>query len=228
MQAYMGNPAEVARKAQHYPMRMPSDQFQMLLHAINPNQPSKTVHATMPPPPLPAAVKRHPYPFNADPTLNGDAPQQDVPLIPLAPSPRQSFGPNLVNVMDRRAESRYSDVSMHNGCTSFPRCTTEDEDGQIVHSTPSAPSTVVKGRKEGSSPTKRKSNSGKAKNDQAEKKLRRSSRLLQHDSGYVGEPSDVNDDGDTQSKGTGIALVQSGRDNGQEAHKIGAKILEHQ
>jgi len=62
------------------------------------------------------------------------------------------------NIRDRRAESRYSDISMHAGCTAFPGCTTEDAEGHIVHSSPSMtlPAGVVRGRKEGPSPSKRK------------------------------------------------------------------------
>lgn len=56
--------------------------------------------------------------------------------------------------MDRRGVN-YSDISMHNGCINYPSCISEDADGQIVHI--NNPSTVIRGRKEGSSPAKRKS-----------------------------------------------------------------------
>lgn len=57
---------------------------------------------------------------------------------------------------DRRDESFSSDVSMHPNCPGFPNYVSENAHGQIVH-TPSKPATSVRGRKEGSSPVKRKS-----------------------------------------------------------------------
>jgi len=56
--------------------------------------------------------------------------------------------------MDRRG-ANYSDISMHAGCTSFPSCFSEGSDGSLVHV--DNPSTVIRGKKEGSSPSKRKS-----------------------------------------------------------------------
>lgn len=114
------------------------------------------------------------------------------------------LGPGVVNFVDRRAESRYSDVSMHAGCEGFPMCTTEDEEGSILHIAPNGPASIVRGRKEGSSPAKRKSTNTTA-NSSAEKKLRRSSRLLQHDSGHENVDSDKRTNGDSiERDGTGV------------------------
>ena len=61
----------------------------------------------------------------------------------------------MASAIDRRGESRFSDVSMHVGCDSFPGCLTEDHEGHLLHNT--TPGPVIRGKKEGSSPDKRKS-----------------------------------------------------------------------
>ena len=65
--------------------------------------------------------------------------------------------PPMQPVTDRRGDSRYSDISMHAGCNAFPSCISEDTEGHLVHT--GGPATVVRGRKEGSSLSKRKSTS---------------------------------------------------------------------
>lgn len=203
--AYPGSLADYARKQQQLSLRLPSDQLQMILSAIQPpSQAAGMVNGTvtMPPPPLPAystASKGTNFP--------------DTYQLPGLPSVRALPAPDSSNFADRREGSRYSDVSMHAGCTGFPTCTSEDEDGHIVHQTPTTPATVVKGRKEGSSPTKRKLSESAAMGDHAEKKRRRSSRLLQHDSGYAGlgsgNGSDERANGDASER-DGAAVVESG------------------
>lgn len=73
--------------------------------------------------------------------------------MPPPPIPQRVSAPNTTPVMDRRG-ANYSDISMHAGCTSFPSCMSEDVDGRLIHV--DNPSTVIKGKKEGSSPSKRK------------------------------------------------------------------------
>ncbi|KAI7085031.1 hypothetical protein KC319_g21662 [Hortaea werneckii] len=87
------------------------------------------------------AIKQ-PLPNVSDAMPPPPLPQRLMPTPPLQP------------VADRtRGESHYSDISMHAGCTSYPNCITEDGDGAILHN--GHPTSVVKGRKEGSfSPTK--------------------------------------------------------------------------
>ena len=78
--------------------------------------------------------------------------------MPPPPLPQRLMPtPPLQPVADRtRGDSHYSDISMHAGCTSYPNCITEDGDGSILHN--GHPTSVVKGRKEGSfSSTKRTS-----------------------------------------------------------------------
>lgn len=96
---------------------------------------------------------------------------------------------------------------MHAGCNGFPMCTTEDEEGSILHVAPNGPASIVRGRKEGSSPAKRKLTKTIA-NSSAEKKLRRSSRLLQHDLGRESVDSDKRPGGDS-IEGGGPAIVES-------------------
>ncbi|KAK3710414.1 hypothetical protein LTR37_010257 [Vermiconidia calcicola] len=129
---------------QQVKLRLPSDQLQMIISAL---QPAPQTHedtaraAAMPPPPLPQHAQTTKANVDNVATTNGST---------LPP-----FGSDVINFIDRRAESRYSDVSMHNNCDSFPSCTTEDAEGHVVHNPPAASATVVRGRKEGgSTPTK--------------------------------------------------------------------------
>lgn len=129
-------------------VRLPSDQLQKLIYAMS-SPKEREIHFTdpalaMPPPPLPA------HALAAKGTGNTQLAFPTPELIdpPLAPAPNLS-------ATTPRDESRGSDVSMHAGCTYFPICTTEDDAGLIVHSSPTCPSADVKSRKEGSSPTKR-------------------------------------------------------------------------
>lgn len=184
-------------------VRIPSDQLQMVLDVLSPKQSHQNVKpaATMPPPPLPS--------FAAAAKVDGSAHGGHFGE-PLAPNPQHPpFARDVIDFYDRR-QSRQSDVSMHAGCNSFPACTTEDGEGHIIHSDANNPATVVRGRKEGSSPTKRKLSRNPSKSDHAEKKTRRSSRLLQHhpranyDDGASGSSANghSNADGDDELDGT--------------------------
>lgn len=156
--------------------RLPSDQLQEILRAIQPAKENadqvnsnNSAPANMLPPPLP--------------TQTTDAKAKSFPLLKtdvMHPNVDVHLGPGVVDFMSRRDLSRYSDISMHAGCTGFPACTSENEHGQLVHTVPEAPATVVKSKREGSSSTKRKSSNKREKSDRTEKKVRRSSRLLQH------------------------------------------------
>ena len=181
---------EAMRKAQnHLSIRLPSDQLDMIIKAIQ--VPHQTQHigeptSTMPPPPLPQHVTA--------PRDNVQAEHRNTSFGLTFPPVNENSGTTTTNV-SRREISRFSDISMHPTCASFPACTTEDFEGRIVHSADcnattngtGTPASVVRGRKEGSSPTKRKSSTQPTQeNPKAKKRTRRSSRLLQHDSGYDG------------------------------------------
>ncbi|KAK3723144.1 hypothetical protein LTR37_001867 [Vermiconidia calcicola] len=128
---------------QQVKVRLPSDQIQMIISALQPapqTHEDATRATAMPPPPLPQHAQASKVNVENVTTTNGS-------MLP-------PFGSDVINFIDRRAESRHSDVSMHNNCDSFPSCTTEDAEGHVVHNPPAAPATVVRGRKEGSSPTK--------------------------------------------------------------------------
>lgn len=197
--------AEAVRKSHNPPfnIRLPSDQLDMIIKAIQ--VPHQTQHigepaSTMPPPPLPQHI-----------TAPREDPQTEHRTISFGLT-FPPFGENGVGSTsaNRRDDSRFSDVSMHPSCTSFPACTTEDAEGHVVHSancsasnsTPGAPASVVRGRKEGSSPTKRKSRSSSSaqaaqeEDTLAKKRTRRSSRLLQHDHGYAGSDESSGPNGD--------------------------------
>ena len=240
---YPGPQPEIVQKGRGQPfnIRLPSDQLEMIIKAIqvphqtqnigethqiqhfsNPDNSQHTGDAasTMPPPPLPlhaTTAKQEPQPDLGPPSFG----------LTLPP-----FGETGTNIgpSTRREDSRFSDISMHPSCTSFPACTTEDAEGRIVHSISctalnndaSAPATVVRGRKEGSSPTKSKSQKSistftqtppaqaapthastthqaqatKEDKSPAKKRVRRSTRLLQHDSGYYADSSDVDAGGE--------------------------------
>lgn len=226
--AYPGTHADMDRKSHPFSFRLPSDQLEKLIQGIKPQtqqlQPGTISGTTMLPPPLP------PHAAAAKDSLLQDRDGTFVSATADLP-----FGSDVVHFTDRRDESRYSDISMHAGCTSFPTCTTEDAEGHIVHDintngngTPSAPATVVRGRKEGSSPTKRKLSRSAKKDDveeKAKKRPRRSTRLLQHDSGYdagsSGNSDERNGDIDTGVEGTGngngTAVIKPGGHAGEEA-----------
>lgn len=121
-------------------VRLPSDQLQKLISAMTSgtkNESLPGIDMSMPPPPLPQRAV----------AARGDA----------APDRLAPMGVNQFPSMNghNRRDNSCSDISMHGGCSIFPLCTSEDEQGQIVHSSPALPSSGVKGRKEGSSPTKR-------------------------------------------------------------------------
>ena len=223
--AYPGTHADAARQSHPITIRLPTDQLQMIVKARNPQaQQHQDMKAatSMPPPPLPSHAM-----------TSKDIATHDQPNVPLTETEHFASSYDAPIIVDRRAESRHSDISMHAGCTLFPTCTTEDSEGHIVHNTntnangtPAAPATVVRGRKEGSSPTKRKLSRSAKKDDKGEKakkRPRRSTRLLQHDSGYDGGSSgnsdDRNGDNNTGVEGTGngTAVVEPGRSAGQEA-----------
>lgn len=201
---YPGIQSNVVRNNQPIKFRLPTDQLEIIVNALHSQgyqQHTANSTTTMPPPPLPAHVTTTKVEGLTDHRQTVVNPASDPPL-----------GSDIFSFIDRRGESRYSDVSMHAGCTSFPSCTSEDAEGHIVHNPPQAPSTVVRGRKEGSSPTKRKLSRTAADNDGGTKKrARRSTRLLQHDSGHIGTSSDERDDHSSADAGT------TGRDSNKSA-----------
>jgi len=94
-----------------------------------------------------SAFKQYPGGFNTD-SPSSTAPDDSTLIMPPPPLPTHA---------QKRAVDHSSDVSMHAGCTHFPTCTTEDEKGHLIHSSPLVGSSAVKGKKEGSSsPMKRK------------------------------------------------------------------------
>jgi hypothetical protein len=206
----------------HLSLRLPSDQLQKIINALDSkflahqDQPTINPTATMPPPPLPQ------HAFNAkagEDQANGETTGITQPQTDAGNG----------EVTSRRGESSYSDISMHANCTSFPTCTSEDHDGHIVHSTPNAPATVVKGKKEGSSSAKRKLSKSVQNSEEAEKRpRRRSSRLLQHDSGYSGGSSSDRDGGPSCEGEHGTAVIESGGDTGQEANESSIEVAEYQ
>ena len=75
--------------------------------------------------------------------------------MPPPPVPQRNAPAPIVPYSDRRGDSRFSDISMHAGCESYPTCLSEDAEGYTVHS-PGVPAASIKSRKEGSSsPIKR-------------------------------------------------------------------------
>ncbi|WPH03271.1 Hypothetical protein R9X50_00614800 [Acrodontium crateriforme] len=119
-------------------IRLSSDQLNKLIAAMSsPSNPAAAANS-MPPPPTPLNVDQK--------TKGPDEPQSDSTTASTTLAP------------GRREDSQYSDVSMHVGCASFPSCTTEDAEGHIVHApeTPLNSAFLVKGKKEGSSPTKQR------------------------------------------------------------------------
>jgi hypothetical protein len=197
--------------------RLPSDQVHQIASAVNAkSQAQQALDAaiSMPPPPVPQRPLASNTGINGHPTAKPESvsqPQSDA---------LDQVGDVIKVSTDRRGDSRYSDVSMHNNCTSFPTCTTEDSEGRVVHNPPTAPATVVKGKKEGSSAAKRKSSSSEKQSDRAEKRpVRRSSRLLQHDSGHPGASSD-------SLNGSNNAVIEPSGGPVQEANPISSQISE--
>lgn len=162
-----------------YQFRLPSDQLAQIINALGASkQEPHTQHATnMPPPPLPAHIT------HSKNGIDGAPVGQFAPLAHK--NQRSETDQYAINAFDRRAasNSEYSDVSMHANCNAFPHCITEDPNGCLVHDSMAAPSSVVKSKKEGSSPTKRKLSLsvGPKKFNHTEKRARTSSRLLQRD-----------------------------------------------
>lgn len=113
------------------PMRLPSDQLQLILNKIQyRSAPVSRIHHSRSTSPSDSSVKDDVSPN----------------VMPPPPVPLRNIGP------DRRSEpSRFSDVSMHADCTSYPHCVTEDSDGRVLHAPPSAslPSPAPLGKKEG-------------------------------------------------------------------------------
>lgn len=170
-----GTQANSPRDSQ-FQFRLPSDQLAQIIHALNPNKQESQMQSSaesMPPPPLPM----HANQFRPDATLNGH-------YAPGSKMQRTDLDQLALNAIDRRAASNsgYSDISMHPSCNNFPQCISEDPNGCLVHENtgmPPAPVAVVKGKKEGSSATKRKSSSSSTGNAGTEKRSRNSSRLPQ-------------------------------------------------
>lgn len=196
---FTGMPVNAEPKNQPVSFRMTSDQLQSIINAIRSPQEQQAISSstTMPPPPIPTHAVR-----------SKDLPSDVSSALPQFSASKPTFGSDALNFANKgaRAESRYSDISMHAGCNGFPNCTSEDCDGHIVHNAPNAPATVVRGRKEGSSPTKRKLSNKAKKSDRAYKTSRRSSRLLQHDSGH-------DDDGTSDAGSGGATAAGEGDDD---------------
>lgn len=126
-------------------IRLPSDQLQKLIVAMSPSKQTETQStgsAQMPPPPLPLHA------------LVAKAGETDLHAHDGSKSVEPALdGQNNIGMYNASRGS--SDVSMHTGCTYFPSCTSVDDSSLVVHGNPACPSANVKGRKEGSSPTKR-------------------------------------------------------------------------
>lgn len=122
-------------------IRLPSDQLQKLILAMGLPKQQETM--SMPPPPLPLHALAAKGGTSTHPVQPGSKFQQTV-------ASDSSAGLHS-------ASRDSSDVSMHTACNYFPVCTSEDDSSMVVHNSPGCPTTVVKSRKEGSSPTKRES-----------------------------------------------------------------------
>lgn len=131
-------------KAQ-YEVRLPNNQLQKLILAMSsPKEQEMSGTAStqaMPPPPLPA----HALAAKIG-AIDGKAKSETLE--------RRLADAITITNRSQRDDSHGSDVSMHTGCAYFPTCTTEDDSSQVVHSSPAAPPSSIKGRKEGSSPVK--------------------------------------------------------------------------
>ncbi|OQO01953.1 hypothetical protein B0A48_12426 [Cryoendolithus antarcticus] len=136
----------VGRTPQVEKNRISSEQMSRLIQALGPDQKqqltqSLTSSQAMPPPPLPLHA------------INAKNSRTDR---------RASFGqPEKYELTEgkvtdygngHRGVCRSSDVSMHADCTHYPACMFENDMGQILHSSPIMLATVIKGKKEGSSP----------------------------------------------------------------------------
>jgi hypothetical protein len=122
-------------------IRLPSDQLQKLILAMS--SPKQQESMSMPPPPLPL------HALAAKGGASSHPVQSDSKIAQTLASD------SSVGLHSASRDS--SDVSMHTACNLFPICTTEDDSSIVVHNSPACPTTSVKGRKEGSSPMKRKS-----------------------------------------------------------------------
>ncbi|KAK5171175.1 uncharacterized protein LTR77_004319 [Saxophila tyrrhenica] len=218
-----------------FSFRLPSDQINRIITALGSKtqeeQPTNT-STSMLPPPIPQRVAA----VNKDAEeSNGDAAPGQFQLNQAAASDN-----------NRRGRSNYSDISMHNDCTSFPTCTQEDGNSGVVHNPPVAPAEttstapavtaptaptakIVKGKKEGSASAKRKLSTSAQQSEATEKKrTRRSTRLLQHDSGYAGglSSSDRDVSNGNGTAGAEPAVVESNGRAGQEADESGAAVTE--
>jgi hypothetical protein len=122
--------------------RIPSDQLQKLLAALDRRAVQKTEEDTqsMPPPPLPSnssALEDVGKVDNELPSMKRETTQDSL---------------TAAAAIGRRGESHsnVSDISMHTECIGFPACTTEGIDGSIIHSTRCSPADMIRGRKEAS------------------------------------------------------------------------------
>jgi hypothetical protein len=125
-------------------IRLPSDQLQKLILAMSSPKQQETM--SMPPPPLPP---------HAIAAKGGESSHLVQPGCKVE-QPLASDGSTGLHSTSRDS----SDVSMHTACNYFPVCTTEDDSSIVVHNSSACPTTSIKGRKEGSSPTKRESADG--------------------------------------------------------------------
>lgn len=215
MPVFSSERPEVAKKSPPFHFRLPSDQLQIIVKAITSNQQQQqgaiaaaaSPNTTMPPPPLPVHA--------VQPKATNSSEQHGACSFPLA---RPNPDSDMLDVINRREQSRYSDISMHAGCTDFPSCTSEDAEGRIVHNTLTSPAEVVKGRKEGSSPAKRKLSVSYVvakEDDHTEKRPCRSPRLLQHDPrhGVVGASISSGNDGTPRQHTHCAAASEEGLSN---------------
>ncbi|KAK6437626.1 hypothetical protein LTR95_006173 [Oleoguttula sp. CCFEE 5521] len=126
--------------------RISSEQMSRIIQALGPDQKQQLTQSlassqAMPPPPLPlhAITAEH---NRTDRRASFRQPEK----YELTEDKATDYGNG------RRGLCRSSDVSMHADCTHYPTCMFENDMGQMLHSSPIVPATVIKGKKEGSSP----------------------------------------------------------------------------
>lgn len=199
---------------QQLQVRLPSDQLQKLISALK----SGTQHETqnpshsqaMPPPPLP------PHALAAKGAFTG---QDGLPNA--GHGEHYQATSTTIRNPGPRDESQGSDVSMHTACAYFPTCMTEDDAGQVIHSSPApaTPSNDIKGKKEGSSPAKREVPSSKQfsfSTDHAS-----SPRLHVHDSRSAGKR--IHNIRRRRREDFNTPVFEPSRDSRSQAHASGSQ-----
>jgi hypothetical protein len=122
--------------------RIPSDQLQKLLAALDQRAQQKTQAdaQSMPPPPFPSTISGL-----------GDIAKADNDSLSVKSEAAQDItGASTASARRGQSHSNFSDISMHTECIGFPACTTEDFNGSIIHSSHCPPAEVIRSRKEGS------------------------------------------------------------------------------